>query len=81
MVYTHEEVQRGRLWRHGGLVAPKEPNEAAGSKRLVVEVPVEGYMDKSAPFPTKKVKGGQKVGNEKGKQSKAVKEESGEDED
>ncbi|CCD43935.1 hypothetical protein BofuT4_P061450.1 [Botrytis cinerea T4] len=75
------KFREGDFGDMGGLVAPKEPNEAAGSKRLVVEVPLEGYMDKSAPFPTKKVKGGQKAGNGKGKQSKAVKEESGEDED
>ncbi|KAF7954862.1 uncharacterized protein EAE97_000121 [Botrytis byssoidea] len=63
-----------------GLIASKEPNEAAARKRPVVEVPVGGYMDKSAPSPTKKVKGAQKAGKGKGKQKKDVKEETGEDE-
>ncbi|TGO20830.1 hypothetical protein BPAE_0262g00070 [Botrytis paeoniae] len=64
----------------GGLIASKEPNEAAARRRPVVEVPVEEYMDKSAPSPTKKVKGVQKAGRAKGNQKKAVKEESGKDE-
>ncbi|KAF5879150.1 uncharacterized protein Bfra_006354 [Botrytis fragariae] len=59
----------------GGLIASKEPNEAATRKRPVVEVPVEGYMDKPPPSPTKKVKGVQKVGKAKGNQKKAVKDE------
>ncbi|TEY65553.1 hypothetical protein BOTCAL_0139g00200 [Botryotinia calthae] len=86
VVSKHKWFTLMRKFRDGdfgdmeGLVTPKEPNEAAGSKRPVVEVPVEGYMDKSAPSPTKKVKGGQKAGKGKGKQSKAVKEEIGEDE-
>ncbi|KAF7893468.1 uncharacterized protein EAF02_001006 [Botrytis sinoallii] len=64
----------------GDLIASREPNEAAARKRPVVEVPVEGYMDESAPSPTKKVKGAQKAGKGKGKQKKAVKEETSEDE-
>ncbi|KAF7907099.1 uncharacterized protein EAF01_004686 [Botrytis porri] len=67
----------------GGLIASKEPNEAAARKRPVVEVPVEGYMEKSIPSPTKKVKvayanlivhrGSQKAGKGKGNPKKAVK--------
>ncbi|KAF7958116.1 hypothetical protein EAE96_003680 [Botrytis aclada] len=64
----------------GGLIASREPNEPAARKRPVVEIPADGYMDDSAPSPTKKVKAIQKAGKGKGKSKKAVKEESGEDE-